>query len=209
MDTILLAGGKSSRMGRNKALLPFGKQRVVDHLVTEFSPISDEILLITNHPNEYNNLEVRIITDSKEFKGHGPLAGIYAGLKASHAEHCLVIACDMPFASKQFGIWLVNQLLNGNYDAVIPSFEGRLHPLFGAYKRSVFPFVKNNLLADKRRMTDLLNELKVKVVEQQEAPEALQNVWGRCLWNMNTIEEYKQALRFANEEGEGNGLYHI
>lgn len=198
METIILAGGKSSRMGTNKALLKIGEQRIIDRLVSEFSLVSNHVMLVTNQPEEYKGLNVAIISDESKFKGQGPLAGIYSGLKEARTNHCLVIACDMPFAKKCLGIWLIEQLKNGDYDAVIPSYHGRLHPLFGAYHSRIMEAIKGNLLAGKRKMTDLLNDINVRIIECQDAPLNLQNEWEDNLWNMNTVEDYKQALKIAD-----------
>lgn len=199
MDTIILAGGKSSRMGKNKAFLSIGKQRVIDRIVREFLQISNKVLIVTNQPEEYDNLGATILTDEEEFIGQGPLAGIRAGLKDSKADHCLVIACDMPFASKQIGVWLCDELWKGNFDAVIPSYQGRLHPLFGAYKTDIHSKIRSVLEANKRRMIGLLDQLHIKVVEQHDAPQSLQKIWEKSFWNMNTMEDYKQALKIADE----------
>ncbi|MGE8204938.1 molybdenum cofactor guanylyltransferase [Heyndrickxia sp. NPDC080065] len=195
MDTIILAGGQSSRMGTNKALLPFGKQRVIDRLINEFSPVSNKILLVTNQPEEYKDLHVSILTDHMEFKGQGPLAGIYTGLNEAVSSQCLVVACDMPFAANDMSRWFIHEMELGDYDAVIPSYHGRLHPLFGAYQTRIQEPIRNCLLSKKRRMTDLFNHINIKIVEQHDAPVFLQNQWENSLWNMNTMEDYKQALK--------------
>ncbi|KYC92965.1 molybdenum cofactor guanylyltransferase [Heyndrickxia sporothermodurans] len=195
MDTIILAGGKSSRMGQNKALLPLGNERVIDRLINEFSPITRRMFLVSNHPSEYQSININILTDEPEFKGQGPLAGMEIGLKNATSQECLIIACDMPFASKQVGKWLIDELTNGNFDAVIPVSEGRIHPLFGAYHKKIQPIIRTCLLDQKRRMTDLIDQLNVKLVEQNDAPEYLQNIWGTCFWNMNTMDDYQKALK--------------
>ncbi|QQZ09263.1 molybdenum cofactor guanylyltransferase [Heyndrickxia vini] len=202
MDTIILAGGKSRRMGQNKALLPLGNERVIDRLINEFSPISRKMLLVTNHPSEFQSIHINKVTDEPEFKGHGPLAGLEIGLKSSTSQECLIIACDMPFASRQVGKWLVDGLINSGYDAVIPMFEGRIHPLFGAYQKGIQSIIRTCLLDQKRRMTDLINQLNVKLVEQNDAPDYLQKVWEKCFWNMNTMDDYQKALKHLGGQNE-------
>ncbi|MDH5162874.1 molybdenum cofactor guanylyltransferase [Heyndrickxia oleronia] len=194
MNTIILAGGKSSRMGENKALLTIGEMRVIDRLVDEYSTISHQIILITNQPEVYDDLRVTIKSDVKEFRGQGPLAGIYTGLKEATTATSLIIACDMPFASSAMGGWLEAELVQGDYDAVIPSEDGQLHPLFGAYNRRILPVVRNCLVEKKRRVTDLLSQLHMKIVEKQDAPKDLQEIWNDSFWNMNTKEDYRLAL---------------
>lgn len=194
METIILAGGKSSRMGRNKALLELGNKRIIDFIVDEFSSISNQVLLVTNQPEEFKELNAKILVDACEFKGQGPLAGIYTGMNQCNDQHCLVIACDMPLAKRKLGLWLVEQLIVDDADAVLPFYQDKVHPLFGAYHSRIMNRIKHNLSAGKRRISDLLNELKVKVVEQKDLPVTLQSEWSTCLLNMNTLEDYEIAL---------------
>ncbi|MFK4998810.1 molybdenum cofactor guanylyltransferase [Bacillus sp. N9] len=111
MRTIILAGGKSSRMGENKALMKMNGARVIDRLIAEFSPVSEEVILVTNDPLLYEELPVTLLEDCLSYKGQGPLAGIYTGLSAVNNDPCLIVACDLPFATSQFGQMLVNRLL--------------------------------------------------------------------------------------------------
>jgi len=194
LKTIILAGGKSSRMGQNKALLPIGGKSIIKRLAETFTPISDEVIIISNEPEKYNELDLSIFPDVKEFRGDGPLAGIYTGINAANVDHCLFLACDMPFASPKIGGYLTQILKNNGVDAVIPSHEGRIHPLFGAYHKRIHSVVKENLLNGKRKMSHLLNAVNAKIVEKQDIPEELQKEWEYCFWNMNTMEDYQKAV---------------
>lgn len=196
MKTIILAGGKSSRMGQNKALLPIGGKSIIKRIVEEFTAISEEIIIIANIPEIYDELNLSIYPDVQEFRGDGPLAGIYTGIKAADEKFCLFIACDMPFVSPKIGEFLIEELKNSGADAVIPSHEGRVHPLFGAYHKRIQPIIKENLLNGKRKMTHLLEKVNVKIVEKLDTPDGLQDEWEYCMWNMNTMEDYQKAIEF-------------
>ncbi|RTZ57234.1 molybdenum cofactor guanylyltransferase [Bacillus sp. SAJ1] len=196
MKTIILAGGKSSRMGKNKALLPIEGKSIIKRIAEEFTPISEEIIIIANIPEIYNELDLSIFPDVPEFRGEGPLAGIYTGIDVADEDFCLFIACDMPFVSRKIGEYLIRELKNSGVDAVIPSHQGRVHPLFGAYHKRIQPFIKENLLNGKRKMSHLLNEVNAKIIEKQDIPEELQVEWEYCLWNLNTLEDYQKALEF-------------
>jgi len=194
LKTIILAGGKSSRMGQNKALLPIGGKSIIKRLAETFKPISDEIIIISNEPEKYNGLDFSIYSDVKEFRGDGPLAGIYTGMNAANEDCCLFLACDMPFASQKIGKFMMETLKNSGADAVIPLHEGRVHPLFGTYHKRILPVVKENLLNGKRKMLHLLNGVNAKIIEKLDAPKELKKEWEYSFWNMNTMEDYQKAL---------------
>lgn len=181
-------------MGQNKALLPIDGKSIIRRLAEKFTPISEEIIIISNEPEKYNELDLSIYPDVKEFRGDGPLAGIYTGINAANDDLCLFIACDMPFASPRIGEFMIEELKSSGMDAVIPSHEGRIHPLFGAYHKKINPVVKENLFNEKRKMLHLLHAVNAKIVEKQDIPKELQQEWEYCFWNMNTMEDYQKAV---------------
>lgn len=199
MKTIILAGGKSRRMGQNKALLPIVGKSIIQRIVDEFTPVSEEVILIANQPELYSELQTAVLSDVKEFKGDGPLAGILTGFLAAKTPVCVFVACDMPFASSKIGEFLIEKLLNSDYDAIIPSNDGRIHPLFGAYRSRIQPIIKANLLNGKRKVSHLLDEVNVQIVEKQDVPEEFQHEWEYCFWNMNTMEDYHKTLELFDQ----------
>ncbi len=197
MNTIILAGGKSSRMGQNKALMKVGGIRVIDRIVAEFGPDSDQMIVVANDPAVYEHMDAVILEDEPAFKGQGPLAGIYTGLKKVEEGPCLMIACDMPFVSARLGLELVSILKRSDRDAVVPVHEGRMHPLLAAYDARVSDIVKETLEDGKRSVRALLDRMDV---EYFTIKEEIVDVW-----NMNTMEEYMHAAKLA-EGREGNDL---
>ena len=103
---IILAGGKSSRMGTNKALLTIDGKTVIERIVNQLEQIVDEIIVVTNPFHDYEFLQLPMVED--KWKGMGPLAGIEAGLNASTTERNLIVACDMPFISIELGKYLLS-----------------------------------------------------------------------------------------------------
>src|SRR5690606_20588107 len=101
---IILAGGKSSRMGRNKALLDFHGQTVIETIANELQKIVNHLIIVTNNQEDYAFLQLPMVSD--KWQGIGPLAGIHAGLSISKTEKNLVVACDMPFVSREIGSYL-------------------------------------------------------------------------------------------------------
>lgn len=196
---IVLSGGKSSRMGRNKALLPIdGKlmiQRIFDSLGEEFS----DRILVTNRPEEYAPLlpdDVKIVSDV--YPGSGPLSGIHAGLLASAAEYNVVAACDMPFVSRHVAELLVKK--SQGFDAVVPRFNRMRQPLFAVYHKSVAGEIEGILEGNDFRVNNLWKKLNTLWLEEDDLstiPEI-----ERAFLNINNPEEYEAlGARVKNTEG--------
>jgi len=191
VNTIILAGGKSSRMGENKALMKIGGKRVIDRLIEEFIPVSEKVIVIANEELPLIDDSVIILEDSEAYKGQGPLAGILTGLTAVKGGTCFVVACDMPFASSELAMLLEHTLIEKSLDAVIPIADGQIHPLFAVYDARVLDDVISTLKEGKRAVRSLLDRINVEYIEI-----------GKSLdyWNMNTKEEYVGAKNII----EGN-----
>src|SRR3990170_8636218 len=125
MNSIVLAGGQSRRMGRDKAFLPVGEKFMLQHIIDCLRPISDDIIVVTNHAWKVDGLRVQAVPDIVQ--EWGPLGGILSGLMASSSQYNLVVACDMPLLNRSVLTYI--QVLRDGYDAVVPSVEGMLHPL--------------------------------------------------------------------------------
>ena len=138
---IILAGGQSSRMGTNKALLQLNGKTVIEGMVEKLENIVDETIIVTNHLEDYEFLHLPMIEDKR--KGKGPLAGIEAGLEATKTERNLIVACDMPFISVELGQYLLSCL--EEYQAAVPEISGQLHPLFAAYRKDILEAVTQSL----------------------------------------------------------------
>lgn len=196
MNTIILAGGKSSRMGQNKALMKIGGTGVINRIVAEFQPVSEKVIVIANDPAHYKHLNVVIQEDELDFKGEGPLAGIYTGLKEAGEGPCLIVACDMPFASGDLGCELVSILKMNNRDAVVPVQENQIHPLFAAYDARIAQSVKKTLQSGKRSVKALFDRIDVEYFPLKGRTEVV--------WNMNTMDEYIQAKKIAGGKEEND-----
>lgn len=140
-------------------------------------------------------MSVLVTADDMEFRGMGPLAGIYSGLQLSKYAHNLVVSCDLPFPSSALAAFLLGKLEDDHVDAVVPIAGGRLHPLFAAYHRDCAG-VAGKLLRNKRqRMTDLFQQIRAAHVEQEK--------WSHladpaiALFNMNTPQDWELANRIA------------
>lgn len=192
---IILAGGKSSRMGRNKALLLIGGISTIERIKNSLSEEFEDILLVANDVELYQFLNLPITEDKVIDKG--PLAGIQAGLLAAQNDINVFIACDMPFISPQLAHILVER--SEGYDAVVPVINGHIHPLFAVYKKSILTAIDDCFGKDELRMKDLLNRVNVNYVTEQELPNKEIANLEQYFYNMNHPSEYEEAKKMAKK----------
>lgn len=191
LNCIILAGGKSSRMGMDKASLPFGEITLLNHIVTQLISIKDidKVFIISN--NEQHQIKGTIRYNDL-FKESGPLGAIYTGLVYSNSAFNLVLSCDSPFFDKL----LFNKLniAKINYDAVIPVFKNSNYYLMGIYSKNMLPIIKNQLLLKNYKVSDMLAISKVNYLPLDDLLDS------RTFLNINTKEEYQIALKILQNE---------
>ena len=192
---MVLAGGKSRRMGRDKLPLTVGGKPLLDRVCLPLASQCDEILVVGG----YASAGTRHVPDLRRGR-QGPLAGIETGLLAARHRAVFVAAGDMPFLTGNLAGYLLG-LLSGDVPAVVPDFGGRLHPLCAAYGGEVRPAVSAALDRGTRSVRELLEALPdVRYVRQEELrrfgnPDLL-------LTNVNSPEDLEWA-RKALDGGEG------
>lgn len=198
---IILAGGKSSRMGTNKALLSIDGKSVIEHVVAELDSIVNNIIIVTNSFEDYAFLNLPMVED--EWKDMGPLAGIHAGLSATKTEHNLLVACDMPFISARLGSVLLGQLTE--YQVAIPKISDKIHPLFAAYRKEVKEEAKAALEQKQLRIREMFRNIHVKIMNEIELNDYGIKLSESDLFNMNHPEEYEQAKKMSMKNGINKG----
>ncbi|MDR7433815.1 MAG: molybdenum cofactor guanylyltransferase [Armatimonadota bacterium] len=191
MTAIVLAGGLSRRMGQNKALLDLGGRTLIEHLFARIQGLFSEVLLVTDRPEVYRSLGVRIVRDLWP-KRH-PLVGIYSGLAAASTEYGFVFACDMPFLNRDLIAYMMR--LAPGYDVVVPHHAGGFEPLHAVYgKACLDPIAQSISHGD--QVTGFFSKVRVREVSEAEItrfdPEML------SFSNLNTPEEYARALGQLN-----------
>lgn len=196
---IVLCGGKSTRMGRSKALLPFGPesmlQRVVRLLGTVVSPII--VVAASAQPLPALPAEVRVTRDERE--GRGPLEGLRAGLKAlpASADAAYVTSCDVPLLVPDFVRRLIE--LAGDHDIAVMDIDGFSHPLSAVYRRATLAHVESLLDQERLRPAFLFDAVRTRRV--QPADVASVDPGLMTLRNVNTLDDYRHALALANISG--------
>ncbi len=196
---IVLAGGKSSRMGRNKALIDIFGEPLVTRVAEKISPLFESLIIVANEDLGAVLPGVTVARDI--YPGQGPLGGIHAGLAASQNEENFVIACDMPFPS----VAVIERIrvLRGTADVCLPETEKGLEPLCAVYSKSCLPHIERALRADRRRVTDFFGEVEVRIVKREEL-EGLEGV-DLAFLNVNTKEDLDMALQMATAVSASEG----
>jgi molybdopterin-guanine dinucleotide biosynthesis protein A len=186
---VILAGGQSSRMGSNKALLPYRGGRFIEAIHRQLSALFPEVLLVTNTPEQYAFLPCRMVADIHP--GMGALAGLHAGLHHAPTPYIFAVACDMPYLDNGL-IQLLTARRHGA-DVVIPQGEHGPEPLHAVYARRCLPAMEAALLAGKRRIVSFFPQVRVQHVGQAKIagldPEFM------SFRNINTPEEYYDLRR--------------
>jgi molybdopterin-guanine dinucleotide biosynthesis protein A len=175
ISAIVLTGGHSQRMGRDKALLHIGDETFLGLIARKLATLSDDVLMAGTLREGYAEavagLSVRFVEDS--FEKSGPLGGLHAGLQAMRHPAAIVVACDMPWVSVALLEHMVEMLDTGRgkpcpYDAVVPRDEAGWHPLHAVYHQSCVSTIESMLRAGDLRVQNLIQRLNVRVIEQRE-----------------------------------------
>ncbi|MBZ0160547.1 MAG: molybdenum cofactor guanylyltransferase [bacterium] len=187
MTGIVLAGGKSSRMGFNKAFIEFGGKRLIEATVDRLRALFPEVLIIANDPPLYAYLGVKVISDL--IPDSGSLGGIYTGLSAASYPTCFFVACDMPFLNADLIKLLVREA--EGWDVVVPRVGGELQPLHAVYARSCLPLMKEAIDTGVLKITRFFPKAKVNIIEESILREVDPHLLGFV--NVNTPPELEQA----------------
>ncbi len=186
----ILAGGKSSRFGSNKAFAPFLGARIIDFVLDACKKSGTDIFIIANQ-KKYQNLGLPVYPDIHE--GLGPLAGIHSALKHARSDRVFVTACDMPLLNNRLIKWMFS--LNRKEPVIVPEFDNRLQPLHAIYSKRLLPFIEQCLEKKRLSLHGLLNKLPCYVVHQNLILPFCPN--GLCFANANTKKELERLEEVA------------
>lgn len=202
---VILAGGVSRRMGENKALIQLGDDSLIGHVIRRIRPVTDELILITNTPDEYAHLGLPMHSDI--VSDAGALGGVYTGLMTASHDAVLCVACDSPFLVPKLLTYLVSIL--DDYDAVMPwtyreNPTGRsgnqitLQTLCAVYSKRCLPIIELMLQESELRVHALQERASIKSI----SPEVWQSFdpGGISFFNINTPEDLAQANAYIISE---------
>lgn len=197
---IVLCGGKSSRMGTSKALLPFGPETMLQRVVRLLAQVVSPIVVVAAADQELPPLPEGVIVARDEREARGPLEGVRAGLKAlpGSVDAAYVTSCDVPLLVPGFVTEML--ALAEGYDAAVMEIDGFTHPLSAIYRRSTLPHVEELLAHDRLRPLFLFERVKTRRVRPEEITT---DADLRTLRNLNTPDDYREALREADADHGG------
>jgi molybdopterin-guanine dinucleotide biosynthesis protein A len=185
---VILAGGRSRRMGHDKATLPAGDGTLIEHLARRLAPVVDETIIAggsVQPPFE----GARVVADHQP--GLGPLAGMLAGLAAAKSRHVWVVGCDLPDVEPSLGGLLL--ALAGDYEAVVPRPDQEPEGVCALYARTLAPRIEELLDAGERSIKSLLDRSVVRYVASDELRAVDPRL--RSFRNLNTAADYENWLR--------------
>lgn len=195
---VILAGGLSTRYGRNKAFLQIGGVRLIEHIAEEMKRVFTRVILVTNQERDFEYLKLPMVEDL--IKGLGPIGGIYTGLRSISEQAGFFVACDMPLLHNDLIRYMVEVI--DNHAAVVPSVGEWVEPLYALYARSCLGPIKG-LIDEKRYQVRLFYDLvPVRYVREDEI--RLFCPPDEAFLNINTPEEFAriQSLVKAPEASE-------
>lgn len=161
---VILAGGKSSRYGANKALVPVEGIPLIEHVIAVLRGLFKSVVLITNTPDEYARFHLPMYEDL--IKGLGPLGGIYTALKCISEEAGFFAACDMPYLNPAFIAHMLE--LGRDHDAVVPRIGWKLEALHALYRKTCLPPMERLIQNGQYQVIRFFDEVSVRYVEEDE-----------------------------------------
>ncbi|WP_423055270.1 molybdenum cofactor guanylyltransferase [Zhaonella formicivorans] len=190
-SAIILSGGRSSRMKKNKAFLTVENLTLIETLVQKMHQVFPEVIIVTNDPEAYAFLEASVVTDL--IPRNGPLSGIHAGLKAASFDYSFIVACDMPFVDLKLARFLVG--LAQGHDVVVPKVGQHYEPLYAVYGKSCIPYIEKCLEQQIYKIIEFYPEVNVRVVD--ELTLARYADLKKVFLNVNTPEDLEAAKRMV------------
>jgi molybdopterin-guanine dinucleotide biosynthesis protein A len=191
IDGFILAGGESSRMGQDKALLEIGGLTLLERAAQLLAGVAGQVSVI-GPPRAMAGMAAPFVPD--DFPGAGPLGGIATALRVARQPWCLVLACDLPYLTQAWLEFLAGRAIRARCDALLPHSEKGFEPLCAMYRVSCVPAIRAALGRGVRKVTDGLEGLAVETIPAQDwRPFDPQ---GNLFKNMNTPEDCEEARAY-------------
>jgi molybdopterin-guanine dinucleotide biosynthesis protein A len=199
INAYLLAGGRSTRFGRDKALVEFDGAPMLLRMRALLTAVTKEVNVIAA-PHRYADLGITATSD--RWEGQGPLAGIITALltteETGQAEWNLIIGCDMPFLTREWLVYLVQRAQASRAEVVTPQSAQGLEPLCSCWRTSAAAKLQQAFEGGTRKITQAMKPLQMEVVD--EADWKRFDTAGRLFWNMNTAADYEEAKRIVEAQ---------
>jgi molybdopterin-guanine dinucleotide biosynthesis protein A len=188
MTGIILAGGKSQRMGEDKAFLDSGGVPLFERVYRIFREIFSEIIIVVNDVLPFERYEAILRRDI--ILGKGALGGLYTGIYHSSNYHAFCSACDMPFLNPRVIKYMEKE--RDEYDVIVPKTHDGLHPLHAIYSKKCLNPISQSLDRNDLKIVNFFQQVRVRYIEEMEIREFDPHM--RSVINVNTEEEM-EAVR--------------
>ena len=181
---VVLAGGASRRMGRDKMMLELGGQTLLESAVSKFKQEFADVFVSVADESKYPDVAARKIVDIKP--GAGPLSGLHAALATLEHEGVFLVAADLPYCSPTVAMRIVE--LCGEHEACIIRLpDGKIEPLFGCYKKTLLPLCEDAISSGDNRMSEILYKSDTRFI----STDMLGDLWDeRLIYNINYPDDY-------------------
>jgi molybdenum cofactor guanylyltransferase len=192
VTALVLCGGKSRRMGRPKAFLPFEGTTMVNHVLNKVRDLFSEVLLVANEPSNYEDFGVDVVKDILPYRG--PLGGILSGLLVAKHEYAFVLACDMPLVDKR----LIREMTAARHgkDVVVLAHDLGVEPLLGLYSKNCIKPLEESLFAGHLSLQEFLSGLNAQTFEYDSDYSNREDL--PAFFNINTPQDYSRVIMGAN-----------
>lgn len=188
---VVLAGGKSTRYGTNKAFAEVQGVRLIERTIRVMRSVFPRLLLVTNTPDEYAYLALPMVEDI--IKGLGPLGGIHSGLEAIDDGAGFFVACDMPFLRENFLRYMVT--VKGGYDAVVPRVRWMVEPLHALYTKKCLPAITESIHSGEYQTLKFFQKIRVRYVGEEEIRRIDPDL--QSFFNINRPEDLERLDGYA------------
>ena len=197
VSVAILAGGQSKRMGQDKAFLPVGGKPVIERVLSQVKPLSDDVFIGTNSPEKYHQFGLRLVGDI--YPDKAALGGIYSAIQAARHHHVLIVACDMPFLNAGLLRHLIT--LAPHADIIAPLIDPpQPETLHAVYSKTCLSAIEARLQANKLRIIGFFDDVSVRYVERQEVAKFDPNFYS--FMNMNTPEDWQTVQTLAQQPNQ-------
>jgi molybdopterin-guanine dinucleotide biosynthesis protein A len=200
ITSIILAGGRSSRLGREKLAEVIAGKSLIERAISSLISLSQEILIVISQKQARSSLSLYTYPEAKTvvdlYPAKGSLIGIYTGLVHSSNFLNVVVACDMPFLNLELLCYMVK--IAPGFDVIIPRIDDQMEPLHAVYSKNCLRPMESLIKQDNLKVTAFFHSVKVRYVEKEELdrfdPERL------SFFNINTEADLKRARMLAARE---------
>jgi molybdopterin-guanine dinucleotide biosynthesis protein A len=194
----ILAGGKSLRMGQDKALLPVGGQPVIQRVLERVAGLTDDVILVTQTPDLYRRFlsSPQQRTAGDVYPGKGALGGIHSAIATAQHGHCLIVACDMPFLNTDLLRYLIS--LAPDFDVIVPRVKDGFETMHAIYGKACLAPIEKQLSRHELKILGLFDRVRTRIVEEDEV--AHFDPGFQSFLNMNTPDDWTRMQQLADQE---------